>query len=354
MKRFWYIFLHEVRLLKSTWIIHLVVLFQPLIMFSLMSLILVHPTFTMYLADTGQTEQEKLITAMQAVGSPIGAPYINIVLLPPQEELTTQQIVSVQEYDAQTVILQQFNLIDSNLVKNFRNRITAAGMYLWHQELGYQPVKIIQKPLLPQDLPYTLYFGMALLPMSAYLAAALIGGLLTALDFEFNTVVEYRLMPISAGWVLFIRLIRLMLSSWLAVLLLLIGVGLITGIWPDQILLIPLIITPVCLIGACVGIMAGLFLQKTLPSFIIGLGTALAFWLLGGAFGLPASFGGTYEAISRWIPHTYSIELLFRPFFNYPAGDLGTAWLRLGLFVFVFIIAAAVVFRKKVIKVGLS
>ena len=204
------------------------VLVQPVLMFYLMSLILVHPTFTMYVEESSHPLQKQLISAMQAVGSPIGDPYIDIVFLPENAALTTQQAVSVIDAE-KPLILQRFNLIDSNMVKNFRNRITAAGLLIWQDELGSLPVQIEQKPLLPHDLPYTLYFGLALLPMSAYLAAAMIGGLMMGLEFELNTVLEYRLSPFSALRVFLMRLLRLVLTAWLAASFVILGIGALTG-----------------------------------------------------------------------------------------------------------------------------
>ena len=71
---------------------------------------------------------------------------------------------------------QRYGYIDSNLVKNLRNRLTAALLVLWNQQLGNRAVLVNEHPWLPQDVPYTVYFGMAMIPLAAYLAAAMIGG----------------------------------------------------------------------------------------------------------------------------------------------------------------------------------
>ncbi len=350
MKRFWLLFLHEFRLLKSTWVIHFVVLVQPMLMFFLMSLVLVHPTFTMYVENSSDPFFDKLLAAMAKVGSPIGEPYIAVELIPPQSELSTQQLVSVETQNGQAVIHQDFNLIDSNLVKNFRNRVTAAALLLWQDELDTVPVEINQIPLLPHDLPYKLYFGVAMLPIAAYLAASLVGGLLAALDFELGTVIEYRMSALPTLWTLSVRFLRLLITSWLAAIILLVVIMRMTGVTPRNPLMILLILSPIALCGGGLGTAVGCRLKKTLPAFVIALASSLLFWLLGNAFGLASGFGGTYQTLSRWVPNTYAVELIFEQFFNLQVGNPSIAWLRLGLFAVFFTLAASLLYTQTMKK----
>jgi hypothetical protein len=81
-----------------------------------------------------------------------------------------------------------------------------------------------------------------------------------------------------------------------------------------------LILLPIAVIAGGVGITAGLLLRKTIPSFLIGLVTSFVFWLLGGAFGLAAGFGRGYELVSRLMPHTYAVELLFPRYYGMAVG----------------------------------
>ena len=115
------------------------------------------------------------------------------------------------------------------MVKNYRNRLTVVGLVMWNEELGKTAVAIEQFPWLPQDIPFTVYFGMAMLPMTVFLRAALLGGILTAQDSEYHTIIEYRLSPVSPVFILAGRLSRLILSGLLGAVLLLAAIGLVTG-----------------------------------------------------------------------------------------------------------------------------
>ena len=104
---------------------------------------------------------------------------------------------------------------------------------------------VVQHPWLPHDVPYAVYFGMALLPMAAFVAASMLGEVLTAQEFEFGTIVEYRLAPAPAALKLGARLTRLVLSAFVGAATMLVAIGIVTGVWPDALWLVTLILLPV-------------------------------------------------------------------------------------------------------------
>jgi ABC-type multidrug transport system permease subunit len=165
---------------------------------------------------------------------------------------------------------------------------------------------------------------MALLSMTAFLAASILGAFLTAHEFEFRTILEYRLAPVPVALILGARLTRLILSALVSVAVLLITVGLVTGFWPDSLGLVGLILLPVASIAACLGIIAGLLLRRSIPAFLVGLVGSFAGWIMGSAFGLAAGFGGAYERVSRLTPFTHATELLFP---HYYGASIGTPWI---------------------------
>jgi hypothetical protein len=211
-------------------------------------------------------------------------------------------------------------LIDSNLVKNFRNRLTAAALRLWDAELGSRAVTVEQHAWLPRDVSYHVYFGLALLPMATFLAAAVIGAALTAQEFEFRTVVEYRLAPAPVGLILGARLARLTLSALLSAGVLCLAVGLVNDAWPGKIWLVSLILLPLAVMAGCLGMVAGLVLRKSIPAFLVALVATFVGWIMGSSFGLAASFGSGYERISRLTPFTHAVELLFPRYYGATVG----------------------------------
>jgi hypothetical protein len=151
--------------------------------------------------------------------------------------------------------------------------------------------------------------------LAGFLAAAMIGGFLMAQEFEHETILEYQLCPISPYLILAARLFRLLITGWIAAGILYIALGLITSAWSTSILTVFTTLLPLIWIAGCIGLLAGLLLRSTLPAFLVALSSAFAFWLLGSGFGLAAGFSPTFERISRLIPNTAIIEMLFPTFY---------------------------------------
>ena len=320
MARFRLLLVNEFKLFRTAIPIHLVAIFQPTVMYLLMAVILVHPTFDMYVDRPSTGEGRVLVAAMEKVGSPIGLPYINPILIDWDGESISRQVITVGEQDGAPTAVQHYGLIDSNLVKNLRNRLTAAALRMWDSELGSEAVVVEEFPWLPGDVPYTVYFGMALLPMTAFLAASIMGAILTAQEFEFGTIFEYQLAPVPVPLVLGARLARLVLSALISAGILLTAVGLVTGFWPDSLLQVVLILLPVTIIAGCLGVLAGLLMRRSIPAFLVGLVGSFVGWVLGSGFGLAAGFGQLYEAISRLTPFTHATELLFSQYYGASIG----------------------------------
>lgn len=355
MTRFCLLLLNEFKLARTALPIHLVAILQPSLVFLLMSYVLVHPTFDMNVCQPPIDEGHALIAAMREVGSPIGEPYINPIVLSADEMaqmegLALRQIVTVESAGSVPVAVQRLGLIDSNQVKNLRNRLTAAALRLWNDTLGDSAVTIDEHPWLPYDVPYMVYFGMAMLPMTTFMAAVFIGGVLTAQDFEFRTIAEYRLAPIAPALVLGARLTRLVLSGLVSGGVLLLTVGWRSGFWPDSFWRVGLILLPVAITAGGLGIIVGLLLRRSIPTLLVGLLTSLGCWILGGAFGLAAGFGGVYEQVSRLMPHAYAVELLFPRYYGTAVGDFWISASALVLFSTGMLVFAFLTYRQRVLR----
>jgi ABC-type multidrug transport system permease subunit len=348
MARFRLLLVNEFKLFRTAIPIHLVAIFQPTIMYLLMAGILVHPTFDMHVDRPSTDQGWDLVSAMREVGSPIGLPYINPILIDWDGAGVSRQVIAVGDQGGIPTAVQHYGLIDSNLVKNFRNRLTAAALRMWNAELGSGAVIVEEHAWLPRDVPYTVYFGMALLPMTAFMAASIMGAILTAQEFEFRTIVEYRLAPVSVALVLGARLVRLVLSALISAGVLLVALGLVTGFWPGSLLQVALILLPVAAIAGCLGVLAGLLTRRSIPAFLVGLVGSFVGWILGSGFGLAAGFGGWYEAISRLTPFTHATELLFAQYYGAGIGRPVASVLFLVLTGIVMLALTGLVYRWRV------
>ena len=352
MARFRLLLVNEFKLFRTAIPIHLVAILQPTVMYLLLTVILVHPTFDMYVDRPSTEEGRSLVSAMREVRSPIGAPYINPILIDWDGAGVARQVIAVDERGGVTTAVQHYGLIDSNLVKNLRNRLTAAALWLWNADLGARAVTVEEHAWLPRDVPYTVYFGMALLPMTVFLAASVMGAILTAQEFEFRTIVEYELAPVPVALVLGARLARLVLSALIAAAILLVTVGLVTGYWPGSLLAVALILLPVSVIAGCLGVLAGLLMRKSIPAFLVGLVGSFVGWVLGSGFGLAAGFGRAYEIISRATPFTHATELLFSQYYGADIGRRLASVLYLALVSIIMIVLAGLAYRWRVMRQG--
>jgi ABC-2 type transport system permease protein len=338
----------ELKLTRTSIPVHVIAIFQPALMFFLMNVILVFPTFDMNIVKPDTAEGQLLLAAMEEVRSP-NVPYIRPILVDDDMDTASEaQIITVETHDGQPTATQHFNLIDSNMVKNFRNRLTASALVLWNHELGDQAVTIIEHPWLPEETSYAVFFGMAMLPLTVFLAAVMTGGYSTAQDFEHDTIREYQLAPANTGLILAARLTRLIIVGLLSASVLLTMLKLLTGKWPDSLLAALAILLPIAIVGGSLGITVGLLLQKTLPAFVIGLTSSFATWILGGAFGLSAGFNPAYYIVSRFMPNSYAVELLFPLFYGPPIGSPPVSILALVGFSILMLVIVLRVYRLRI------
>ena len=155
-----------------------------------------------------------------------------------------------------------------------------------------------------------------MLPLTVTLAASITGGILTAQEFEFGTILESRLAPASPALIIGARLARLVLTGLVSSIFLMITLYLLNGSWPSSILVAVMILFPVSVIAGCLGVCAGLILKKSIPTFLVSLVVSFVTWLLGSAFGLAAGFSASYQFVSRLTPNTHAVDMLFPLYFN--------------------------------------
>jgi len=315
MKRFLVLVLNEFKLTRTAIPPHIVAILLPTILYLLMGAVLVSPFIRMNLKQPETAMGRALKAAMQIEGSPIGDRYINLHLVQQSRPKDLRQVIVVKKENGAATAVQRYALIDANLVKNLRNRLTAALLSLWTAKLGSHAITIDEHPWLSRDYPYKFYFGMAILPLAIFLAAAILGSVLTAQDFEFSTIQEERLAPTSVVLPVTARIARLTLFAYLPATLLLIVSGLLTGLWPASIWPVAAALLPVGVIGASAGIILGLIFRNSITVYVLSMALSITLWLFGNNFSL-TYYGGLAARLTRFSPNTYAVYLIFPYFFG--------------------------------------
>jgi hypothetical protein len=182
------------------------------------------------------------------------------------------------------------------------------------------------------------------------LAGTFMGSVLITQDLESGTALEYQLSPLAPTLILAARLVRLVLSSLLAAGLLLAVTGATTGVWPGSVWRFVWVTTLVGAVAGSLGLLAGLWLRRTIPAFVLSLGLCIAAWIFGGAFGLPSGFGGAFEAISRLMPTTYAVDLLFPTVYGVEIGNpVRAAWV-LALFALALVGLVVATYHRRMVR----
>jgi hypothetical protein len=350
MKRFLFLLRSEIKLLLTHKVVLIVSILQPALLYGLMSVVFVEPTFSLTIQAPQTTQEQQFIAAMKQVGIESGVPYIDPEISDGSDWL--RQYISMRVDNGMLLINQSFGNINTNLIKNFRNRVTAAALIYWQEDLGNQAIRIHQQPLLPKDVVYIAYFGMALIPMGIFLGTAITSAMLTAYEFENGTILEMYMSPRPDWHQLSIQFLRMIMIGLLSASINICAVGWISGVWPTQIITL---LIPICLLslaGGALGTLAGFITRKALPSFLFALVVSLLNWLFGDSFGLASGFAGWYELFSYFAPNRYMVEILFPHYYHVQAGSLSVnltiLWLLALLFSFSILLIRGRFFKGEI------
>ena len=96
MRRFFLLLVNEFKLFRTALVVHMIAILQPTLMYVLMGVIMVVPTFDMRIVEPETELGHNLVEAMENVGSPIGPDYINPILIP-ESDLDHRQVIEVDE-----------------------------------------------------------------------------------------------------------------------------------------------------------------------------------------------------------------------------------------------------------------
>jgi hypothetical protein len=349
MKRFFLFLRSEKNFLLTHKVILMVALLQPALMYMLMGLVFIEPTFDLKVSPPQTSMESHFIDAIQRVGIQSGVPYINPVIVEREDTELVRQYINMESAGDQLIVNQAFGKIDSNLVKNLRNRVTAAALIYWQDELGDKAILLEEHPLLPHDVPFIAYFGLALIPMGIFLSAGITTAIISTYDFETGTILEIRMAP-RPGWQqMLVQFIRIIAIGLLSAGINIISVGIISGVWPQQVLALVFPFSLLALIGGCVGMFAAFITRKALPAFLITLVVSMLNWLFGDAFGLSSGFSGWYETLSTFAPNHYLVEIMFPSYYNLQAGSIQTAIIVLASIAVIFG-TGMILFRRNYFK----
>lgn len=238
-----------------------------------------------------------------------------------ERELTAARLVAVVQipagFDAGvragrtvpvTLILDNVNL---DMAEDVRRALPAAAA-IFADRNGFPEVRLSAdvRNVLPRDTGYVQYLGVSAVALAACIAGAVLGGTVTAREWELGTARLAQLAPSGAAVAFAGRLAAATVVGSLAssVTALIVWFG--YGVRPQQPLQVWLVL--VCTVFACtmLGGLVGARLRRVLPVAPLLVGTLLPFYLDSGALE-PQRFDGPWLfALAHLAPTYYAVGAL--------------------------------------------
>lgn len=209
-----------------------------------------------------------------------------------------------------------FNDVNTNMTKNYRNRVTSA-VYAWSGDnLDGADVTVREHRAYADDIPWSNALGVAVFGLGVLFSGLLFGMLSMTQEWENGTIVWLRLAPGRAMVVVAAKLIGAVLKCTVAALLLVGALWLFTGALPGRPLSLAAALAVGYLGAAAVGILVGFVSRNTLTSLMAALVIAVICWVGGGGLGPMFAFGERAVTLSQVNPTTHLIDLVRWSYFG--------------------------------------
>ena len=207
-------------------------------------------------------------------------------------------------------IVHYLNDVNENMTKNFRNRLSGALVSYVETLRAGGNVTVNEITMYGRDIPWATGFGVSVLVFGAMLSGLVFGMLSAAGEWGAGTAVLLKLAPAAPGTVLAGKLLAGLIKCCLAGAAFLGIFYLLSAALPVRAL--PFAAAALLTHGVflCLGMCLGLWVRSSLTAFLLSLVSALVLWVGGGGFGPLSYHGGLANAVGRFDPATYAIELV--------------------------------------------
>lgn len=220
--------------------------------------------------------------------------------------------------------------INTDMSKNFRLRLETA-MQQFYAERGQAPVVAVQVTTRPEDIWRRAFISGGAVVVALLVGAALNTALMTAREWERNTVKELRLSPASVGAVLAGKLMAGMVAAAVNVAVALIVAMALFGlrIPPDRWAPLAGVGLGVAVTAAGLGLAIGALFRDYRTVQPLLLITAAGSFFAAGGYASVATLPPLVRAFAVWWPPAYVFEAMQLTMHSEVAPDLGGMLLSL-------------------------
>lgn len=199
--------------------------------------------------------------------------------------------------------------VNTNMTKNYRNRLTGAIDAWSSQALGGRAITVVESTTHSSDIEWSAAFALATIAFGVLFSGTLFGILALSEEWDAHTMVLFRLAPQPTALVVAAKLIAAVVKCLAAGLVLIGAVWAFTGETPAQagVLVLALVLGYLTMAG--VGVLVGLGSRSILTSFLFSLVLALVAWVGGGGLGPLFVFGPAAVQIAQANPGAHLNDL---------------------------------------------
>lgn len=357
MKRIWLVMKKELISVKGALPFNLVTIIIPLLFMFMFAVLLNQGISSPVLVSPGSADSQ-FIKHIYNYATPYGIPYFQPTALDKEIQQTgyVNEIEVIQEpqminNQVQGEIVQHFADINTNVTKNYQNRLTGAVTSYLKNFMNNQWIGVEEYPQFNQDISWALSYSLNAIVFGMMLTGLLFGSLSFTQEAENDIFKFFILSPMNPIWIITGKIcsgiIKGLISTGIFTIILAVSMGKLPDNWGIFILIVILAYILILSLGLIIGMLA----SSTLTAFFLSLVIALTLWMAGGGFGSMALFSELIQKFALINPATHILNIVRYSYFggfiqfNYDLGIL-MSWIILS-FVTLYII-----YDKKIVKGG--
>lgn len=256
--------------------------------------------------------------------APDGTPYLELEAAPAEgapdgrsaDRYIVEDELAVSEEAATGAVVHLVNDANSNMTKNYANRLTGALVDYVDAGRDSGTIEVVEQTRYEEDIPWDESFAVSTLVFGAMLAGLLFGQLSMTSEWENATAKLLVLSPRPAASVVAGKVAAAFLKALVAGAVL---VGVVALMYGRAIVNVPWLVASLCLMYATfasLGLALGIVVRSTMTAFLVSLVAALCLWVAGGGFGDLSYFGEAAQAVGAANPATYALDAVRCAYFG--------------------------------------
>lgn len=322
MATFWMIG-RELASIKENVPFNLATVISPLL-FLLAFTVMVSGGITIPVETQAAVSESMFLQSAAEFRAPDGTPYLELETAPaegaPDGHSADRYIIvnelTVDEGTAAGTVVHLVNDVNSNMTKNYGNRLTGALVDYIDKGRDSGTVEVIEQTRHAVDIPWDESFAVSTLVFGAMLAGLLFGQLSMTGEWESATAKLLVLSPRPAATVVMGKVVAAFLKAIVAGAVL---VGVVALLYHRQLASVPWLIATLCLmyiVFASLGLALGISVRSAMTAFLVSLVTSLCLWVAGGGFGDLSYFGQAAQVVGAVNPATYALDAVRYAYFG--------------------------------------